>query len=91
MLFSKHGAPYMNKMQLSAISNSFVVRYGAAALLTLVALILTLLIWSLVQSLASPLFLAAISISAWKKGFGAGIFATLLRVSQLTISLPTRI
>ncbi len=68
----------MNKKQLSPVSNSLVIRYGTAALLTLAALVLTLLIWSLVKSLASPLFLAAISISAWKKGFGAGIFATLL-------------
>jgi K+-sensing histidine kinase KdpD len=78
MLFLKYGPPYMNKKQLSPVSNSFVVRYGTAALLTLAALILTLLIWSVVKSLASPLFLAAISVSAWKKGFGAGIFATVL-------------
>ena len=68
----------MNKKQLSPAFNSFINRYGTAALLTLIALISTLLIWSLVNSLASPLFLAAISISAWKKGFGAGVFATLL-------------
>ncbi|HLL44593.1 MAG TPA: DUF4118 domain-containing protein, partial [Segetibacter sp.] len=68
----------MNAGQTFNSFHSVVVRYGAAALLTLSALIVTLLIWSLVQSLASPLFLAAISISAWKKGFGPGIFATLL-------------
>jgi signal transduction histidine kinase len=49
-----------------------------ALLLILGALVLTLLIWSLVQPLSTPLFLAAIIISAWKKGFRAGIFATLL-------------
>jgi K+-sensing histidine kinase KdpD len=54
--------------------------YGTALLLILGALVLTLLIWSLVQPLATPLFLAAIIISAWKKGFRAGIFATLLSV-----------
>jgi signal transduction histidine kinase len=68
----------MNKKQLAPVLNSFVVRYGTAALLTLAALVVTLLIWSVVQSLVSPLFLAAIGITAWKKGFGPGIFATLL-------------
>jgi signal transduction histidine kinase len=83
MLIAISTAPDMNKWQTFFNFNSFVVPYGTAALLTLAALVLTLLIWSLVQSLAAPLFLAAISVSAWKKGFGPGIFATLL--SGLTI------
>jgi large-conductance mechanosensitive channel len=61
----------MNKELLFSNFRSFFIRYETAVLLVLGALILTLLIWSLVQSLASPLFLAAIGISAWKKGFRA--------------------
>jgi signal transduction histidine kinase len=68
----------MNERNPFSNFNFFVVRYGTAFLLTLVALILTIFIWSLVQSLTAPLFLAGIGISTWKKGFGPGIFATLL-------------
>lgn len=57
---------------------SFVVRYGTALLLVAAALVLTLLIWRFIQPIASPLFLAAIMISAWKKGLKPGVFATLL-------------
>lgn len=58
--------------------NSLALACGTAALLTLTALLATFLIWSLVQPLATPLFFAAIIISAWKKGLYAGVFATLL-------------
>jgi signal transduction histidine kinase len=77
----------MNAGQTFNSFHSVVVRYGAAALLTLSALIVTLLIWSLVQSLASPLFLAAISISAWKKGFDREFSLRCFRVLLLITSL----
>lgn len=59
-------------------ASGFVVRYGTAALLVGAALALTLLIWAFVKPLASPLFLVAIMIAAWRGGLRAGIFATLL-------------
>lgn len=68
----------MNKRQPDYNFNSFINRYGTSALLTLAATLVTLLIWSIIESLAAPLFLAAIGISAWKKGFKPGIFATLI-------------
>lgn len=73
----------MIKKFLSSTFSSFVVRYGTAVLLVLGALLLTLSIWSLVKPLASPLFLAAIIIAAWRNGFGPGVSATLL--SGITI------
>ena len=66
----------------STLSNSrlvsILIRYGTAALLVGLALVLTLFLWTFVTSFASPLFLLAIIIVAWKEGVRAGIFATLL-------------
>jgi thiamine transporter ThiT len=56
---------------------SQIKRYGAALVMVAVALVLTLMIWSFVKPLASPLFLVAIIITAWRNGLRAGIFATL--------------
>lgn len=56
----------------------FIVRYGTATLLVGLALILTLLIWAFVKSFASPLFLFAICVIAWKQGIRAGVFGTIL-------------
>lgn len=57
---------------------SFIIRYGGAILLVGIALAITLLIWTFVKSLASPLFLLAIMAVAWKGGIRPGIFATVL-------------
>ena len=57
---------------------AFVIRYGTALLLVAAALGMTMLIWLFVKSLASPLFLVAIVIVAWKHGLRPGILATLL-------------
>lgn len=57
---------------------AFVIRYGTALLLVAAALGMTMLIWIFVKSLASPLFLVAILIVAWKDGLRPGILATLL-------------
>ncbi|MDQ6785474.1 MAG: sensor histidine kinase [Acidobacteriota bacterium] len=53
-------------------------RYGSAVLLVCAALTLTLLIWVFVKPIASPLFLVAIMITAWRSGLRAGIFATII-------------
>lgn len=57
---------------------SFGVCYGTAVVLVGAALGLTLLIWTFIKPLASPLFLTAIMITAWRSGLRAGVFATLL-------------
>ncbi len=59
-------------------SDSFLMRYGSALVFVVSALLVTLAIWSLVKPLGSPLFLAAIMISAWWGGFRSGLFATIL-------------
>ena len=56
----------------------FLVRYGIATLLVAAALGATLLISLVITSIASPLFLLAIVITAWRYGMRPGIFATLL-------------
>ena len=57
---------------------SFFISYGTALLLVGAALLLTLLVWTFVRPLSSPLFLVAIMIAAWRSGLRAGVFATLL-------------
>lgn len=57
---------------------SFCIRYGTALLMVASALVVTLLIWQFVKPLASPLFLVAIMITAWRSGLQSGVFATLL-------------
>ncbi len=57
---------------------SFLIRYGTATLLVGAALGLTLLIWVVIKSFASPLFLFAIVVVAWKHGLRPGVFATIL-------------
>lgn len=58
--------------------SSFLVRYAVAILLVVMALILTLLIWSFIQSLASPLFLLAIMVTAWFSGLKAGLLSAVI-------------
>jgi signal transduction histidine kinase len=68
----------MNNRPSFSNFKSFIVGYGTAVLLVLNALILTRLIWSVANPLSTPLFLAAIIISTWLKGFRVGVFATLV-------------
>lgn len=58
--------------------NSTLLRFGFALVFVGIALIITVLIWSFIQPLGSPLFLVAIVLSAWWGGLRAGIFATIL-------------
>jgi PAS domain S-box-containing protein len=63
--------------------------YLLALLLNLVALILTLMLWSVVADTKYLLFWAAIIVSAWRGGLGSGIFATLLAVLAGNFLLPS--
>ncbi|MDQ4122693.1 MAG: DUF4118 domain-containing protein [Acidobacteriota bacterium] len=62
---------------------SFCSRYGMAVLLVAAALVFDLVFWQFIQPIASPPFLWAIMITAWRMGFRPGILATVL--SGLTI------
>lgn len=59
------------------------VRYGTPVVFVALALLATLLLWPLIKPQASPLFLTAIIISAWRGGKGPGSLATIL--SGLTL------
>jgi len=55
------------------------MRYGAAFLFVMAALLLTFGLWLIVdRPISSVLFLVAIVLSAWLCGFRAGIFASIL-------------
>jgi len=64
-------------------SPPILVRYGSPVLFVALALLATLLLWPLIKPQASPLFLAAIIVSAWRGGKGPGSLATIL--SGLTL------
>ena len=64
-------------------SRSVLLRYGMAALTNALALSATLLLWPLIQPRSSPLFIAAIMVSAWYGGLGPGLLATLLATLSL--------
>ncbi len=69
----------MNSGQTNLFSNSFVIRYSGTLVFVIIALGLTLLLWSLlVKPVGSPLFLGAIALSAWLFGFRPGIFASVV-------------
>lgn len=53
-------------------------RYGVAVFAVVVALLLTQLLWSLIQPTLYPLFLAAVMVSSWYGGIGPGLLTTAL-------------
>jgi len=66
--------------------------YAVAGGLALAALGLTRLIWPVIEPTSSPLFLAAVVVSAWYGGFGPGLFTTALGVlgKAYFFMMPTR-
>src|SRR5258708_11888497 len=55
------------------------VRYSLAVVFVTIALILTNVLWMIVdRPVSAPLFLAAIVLSAWLCGFRVGLFASVL-------------
>ncbi len=69
---------YMELKETRSTLVSFGIRYGTAVLAVGVALSLTLLIGIFIKSIASPLFLLAIMVVAWKHGIRPGIVATVI-------------
>jgi PAS domain S-box-containing protein len=62
------------------LSRSPLKDYCIALIAVLIAFILTRSIWWLIQPHLYPLFLAAVMVSSWYGGWGAGLFATVLAV-----------
>jgi signal transduction histidine kinase len=62
----------------SKFRSGVLLRYGTPVLTVGVALLSTLVLWPLIKPQASPLFLAAIIVSAWRGGKGPGLLATIL-------------
>jgi K+-sensing histidine kinase KdpD len=60
------------------LSRSPLKDYCIALIAVLIAFILTRSIWWLIQPHLYPLFLAAVMVSSWYGGWGAGLFATTL-------------
>lgn len=60
------------------LNRSHLRHYSVALIAVIVAFILTQLVWWLIQPHLYPLFLAAVMVSSWYGGMGAGLFATTL-------------
>jgi signal transduction histidine kinase len=73
MLMTFHAPP-----NISAFSVHRLSRYLVAAWSVAVAFLLTLLLSPFVPPGVSPLFLAAVMLSAWRGGLGPGLVATIL-------------
>jgi signal transduction histidine kinase len=69
------------------MSRSVLYRYGIAAAAVALALALTLLVAPAEQG-STPLFLAAVMVSAWWGGLGPGLWATALSLLILDLELP---
>lgn len=62
-------------------------RYGVAVLSVVLSLVLTWLLWPLLDPPVFSLFFAAVMISSWYGGLGPGLLATALAVLVIDISL----
>jgi signal transduction histidine kinase len=73
-------------------SRRLLLSYTVAGGLALAALGLTRLIWPVVEPTSSPLFLAAVVVSAWYGGLGPGLLTTALGTlgKAYFFMLPTR-
>jgi class 3 adenylate cyclase len=54
--------------------------YSVAAAAAAAAFLITRLVWPLIEPTRSPVFLAAVVVSAWYGGLGPGLFATAIAV-----------
>jgi signal transduction histidine kinase len=59
-------------------SNRWAARYGLAVAAVAVAAVLNWLLWGLIKPQVSPLFIAAVMVSAWYGGLGPALLATAL-------------
>lgn len=59
------------------------VRYGVAIVASVGALVLTLVLWPMIQPSIFPLFFAAVMLSSWYGGLGPGLVATAMAVTSI--------
>jgi signal transduction histidine kinase len=59
-------------------NRSPILRYGAAVLAFLAALLITQALWPLIDPSSTPLFFAAVTVAAFYGGLGPGLLATIL-------------
>ncbi|HEX5083970.1 MAG TPA: DUF4118 domain-containing protein [Blastocatellia bacterium] len=59
-------------------NRSPILRYGAAVLAFLAALLITQALWPMIDPAATPLFFAAVMVAAFYGGLGPGLLATVL-------------
>ncbi len=71
----------------SSWTHSYLLSYGAAVLLSVIALLLTLLLEPLLAKTPSPLFFAAVALSAAFGGLGPALLATGLSALPLDVLL----
>lgn len=57
--------------------HSWVLRYGIAAIASLIALLITQALWHRIQPALYPFFLAAVMLSSWFGGLGPGLVSTV--------------
>ena len=60
------------------LSNNWPARYGLSLVSVVAAGLLNWVLWDLITPQVSPLFFAAVMISAWYGGLGPALFATVL-------------
>ena len=60
------------------VPRSLMLRYAVAVLAVALALLLTFLLWPVIQPHSSLIFLAAVMFSAWYGGLGSGLLCTVL-------------
>lgn len=63
-----------------AIFSEVIWRYGLSVTTVGIALVLTLLLWPWVEPQKTPLFLAAVAVTAWRGGMLPSLLATVLAV-----------
>src|SRR5262245_40916539 len=59
-------------------NRSPLLRYGAAILAFIAALLITKVFWPLIGPASAPLFVAAVMVAAFYGGMGPGLLATVL-------------
>ena len=61
----------------------WLTRYAVAVIAATLALLLTFLLWPLLDPPVSSLFFAAVMVSAWYGGLGPGLLATIIAVAAI--------
>src|SRR4028118_537454 len=71
-------SPHFKGLNMLNVPRSLMLRYAVAVLAVALALLLTFLLWPVIQPHSSLIFLAAVMFSAWYGGLGSGLLCTVL-------------